>query len=275
MKPTVIRISLLLALIVTATAGCDSQPANEDTPPALISQEAFQLQTDLFGASSGKTLAKLNFAAAALRVWPVSVILQANLIVPAVVTAAALEDEPELIDGTWVWSSDVVAQGNGLAGATALNFRLEGRPVADGVDWSMMITASEPLNGQVYDAFELYTAHTSPGGLTGSWQLYYRIDGERRNVLNAAFTQSDSDEKSLTFSIPESADEHAGDWVRYEVEGDDRRFVWQQIEPDLTHDVRWNATSKTGSITASNYNGGTTLCWDAELEDSACAENGG
>ena len=258
--------SLLLLSAAIMFAGCDSQSSDENDPPQLMPAEAFSLQTDIFAPSNGKTQAKINFASAALRVWPVSVLLQAHLLIPAVVTAAALEAEPELVDGTWIWAT--TAEVN----ARLLTFSLTGDPVDDGVDWSLSISTDGPDGGQDFDEFTLLTGYTSPGGLTGSWQLYYPINGQRRNVLNAEYELRSDDDRELTFSIPETADDHAGDWVRYAVDGSMHSFEWHQSTLSIDHLVVWNADTKEGGILASNHNGGAPACWDAQLEDAPCLE---
>lgn len=257
-------ITLCIALLSLAVAGCDSTSAGEDAPPTPPPTEAFSLQTDLFQTDANKTTTRTNFSAAALRVWPVSVIISANLIVPVAVTAAALQDEPEVVDGTWVWSTTTNVDGQ------LVEFTLAGRPDGEQVDWSMRITTSEPVLGQVYDDFELYTAQTNFDGQEGAWQLFYRIDGERRNVLNADFEVLADDTKELTYSIPE-AQPNGGDSVLYATQGDDRRFLWQQVTESLDHDVEWDAVTRVGSISATNYNDGQRSCWDANLDDVACS----
>ena len=264
MKRHSLIIALLLVTAAVFNSGCDSQSSGEGDPPRLIPPEAFSIQTDLFSPSNAKTQAKLNFAAAALRVWPVSIILQANLLIPAAVTDAALDAEAVLEDGVWVWSTTSVINSN------PITFTLSGDPVDDGVDWSMRITADQPINGQDFDSFELFTAHTSPGGLAGSWQLYYPVGGESRNVLNADYELRSDDDRELTFSIPESADQHAGDWVRYAVDGTTHTFEWHQVGEALEHHVAWDAESKEGYIEATNHNNGIIACWDSQLEDTPC-----
>ena len=266
MKLRITISSLCLLLAGLTTSGCDSQSADDSTPPALIPPEAFSVQTEVFAPAANKALAKLNFAAAALRVWPVSAILHAHLLIPAAVTGAALQDTPELVDGVWIWSTSTAVASH------PVTFTLTGDPAADGVHWSLHISSEEPLDGADFDGFELFTAHASPGGLTGTWQLYYPIDGERRNVLNAEYVLTSDDEKEITFSIPHGAQENAGDRVRYAAGGSARTFDWHQEGASLDHAVTWDQDSKAGSIVATNYNGGAAGCWDAQLEDVACAD---
>ena len=64
--------------------------------------------------------------------------------------------------------------------------------------------------------------------------------------------------------------EMGSDSVRYEKEGDTRRFLWQQVVEALNHDVAWDVATRAGSIVGTNYNGGEIACWDADPEDAAC-----
>lgn len=231
----------------------------------MIPEAAFTLQADLFQTEDGsKTMTRVHFTAGALRVWPVSVIINANLVVPVLVTAAALQDaEPEFRNGAWEWTTTTAIDNQTVA------FTLRGNPDGSQVDWSMNITASDPIFGQTYDDFELYTAQTDTRSQTGSWQLYYRINGTRQNVLNADFEVFSDDEVAITYSIP-AAQPNGGTSVLYAVDGDARRFFWDQVTEGFQHDVEWNATSHIGSITATNHNDGEQGCWDENLDDVDC-----
>lgn len=257
------HLAILLTFALT-WAGCDS--AGEDTPgpaPEPLSAEAFTLQADLFNTGTGKTAGqKAHFTAAALRVWPVSAILVANLVVPVAVTGAAVQTAPVFEDGHWTWTNTTTIDRKNYT------FTLQATPVASGIDWSMFITAESSQTGPAYDHFELYTAHTTLTGESGTWHLFYPLEGERIPVLDAEFDLGGT-EKVFTFSIP-PGQEHAGDSVRYESTGDDRRFLWQQVAEALSHDVAWNALTRAGSIVATNYNGGDKACWDENLEDADC-----
>lgn len=264
-----IKAGMLLFALVGSTliAGCDSSNNDGGTPPAVLSARVFSLQTDLFAPAAKDAQLKSNFLAAAFRVWPVSVIIGANLIVPAAVTGAALEDTPEFIDGAWEWATTATVEGSDV------EFALSARPSGSTIDWSMRISGTDPEGGETYDGFELYTATTTVGEQAGTWNLYYRIAGVRANVLTADFDVNESDDTAtVTYRVPATAAEHAGDSVQYESDGDTRRFIWNQVAEALTHDVEWSAATGEGSIEATNYNGGVKGCWDASLEDVACSQ---
>lgn len=260
------RYALCFCVFALVLAGCDSASDDDDaTPPALIPAEAFSLQTDLFRQDGiPKTAVGLHFAAAALRVWPVSLIVGANLIIPVAVTGAALQADPERNGNTWTWASTTVVNGQDVTFALAATVQ------GAAVRWSARVSLSD--GQQTLDDFELYTALTDLASQTGSWQLYYRIDGERRNVLNADFSVSGEMESTITYSIPASAERNAGDAVRYEVEGAERVFFWTQVDEGQDHLVTWDAATRTGSITATNYNDGQKACWDENLDDDACSD---
>ena len=257
------RYSLCIALLGLLLAGCDSTGDPESTPPPVIPAEAFSLQTNLFNQNDGgKTSAGTHFTAAALRVWPVSVIISANLIIPVAVTAAALQAEPERDGVTWTWTSTTVANGR------EVTFSLAGTVQGPSIRWSMRVSYTDGT--LTLDNFELYTAVTNLDSRTGQWQLFYLIDGERRNVLNADFAVPDETQARIVYSIPNTAERNAGDSVAYEVDGDERVFDWQQVEEALNHLVIWNAATQIGSITATNYNNGDKACWDENLDNVAC-----
>lgn len=257
------RAWLLLLLPFLLTTGCDS--ADDDTDqPEVINPEAFSMDTGVFDVVGKQASMGPNYTAALLRVLPVTILLEANLFIPQAVTAAALQADPIVEDGTWIWASTTTIDGR------SATFRLTGTPDGREIDWSMRVTTTDPGTGEVYNDFELYTAETTLDGQEGTWQLYYRLDGVRTNVLNAEFDVGSASEKTLTFRVPDTAESNAGDSVRYGAEGNERSFFWTQVANALTHDIVWDAATKAGSITATDYKDGAKSCWDTQLNDVAC-----
>ncbi len=109
-------------------------------------------------------------------------------------------------------------------------------------------------------------------GGQGTFQLFYYLNGTSQHVLDIEYEIDTDTVRSIVFSIPETAAQHAGDSVRYQENGDERLFVWQQVAEALTHTVTWNATTHEGSIQATNYNNGEIACWDSAFEDAVCSE---
>lgn len=271
---TAARSAFAVCLLSLTLAACDSADPdlNADAAPPVITPEAFDLSGALFPEARGRSAASAqvgeNFVNAALRVGGVTTIVGAHLVIPKAVTAAALAVDPVVEDGTWIWANTIrISQSD-------VTFRLAGTPAgppdATAVDWSMRITTSDPVDGEVYDDFELYTAETALDGTSGTWQLYYRLDGERTRVLDADFDAESEDAKSLIFSVPEGVGEAGGDSVAYEAASDARLFDWDQASEGNTHLIEWDAATGAGSITATNYNGSERACWNAEFDDVPC-----
>lgn len=252
---------LLCALVLFA--GCDSV-SNEKVAPNLLPSDAFAMQADLFANSgAGKAAAGTHFAAAALTVWPVSAVIQASLVIPALVTAAAVHaGEPRLKDGAFQWTSTTQAEGH------PVSFTLGANPTSDYIDWSMQVQYTDPETQQEED-FVLFTARTNPNTKSGSWSLFYPMDGVRTNVLDAEYEITDEDTKQIVFSVPSDL-EHGGDSVTYSRDGTTRTFVWDQVSTGETHTISWDATTHAGWIQATGYNGGEKACWDAQLNDVDC-----
>lgn len=253
-------------VLVFAVAGCDSAGTFEDDPPPPLPPEAFTLETDIFeDAPAGKASAEYeHFVNAALRVWPVSLVLKTSLLIPYTLTAAALQAEPQLTGGAWVWSSQI-ATGDGPA-----VFSLSARPEGDRLEWQMRVSYTDGATGVRHEDFVLYTAETRPNDDSGSWDLFYPVDGTRTHALEADFEVHGEDDKEITFRVPLTAREHAGSLVRYAEEDGEHRFFWREADADREHLVTWNPVTKTGSITATNYNGGARACWDASLRNADC-----
>lgn len=246
--------------------GCDSaDPGTNDGPPALIAADAFDFsEADFPQVQSRGMQAGDNFTNAAFRVGAVNLAVGLHLLIPHLSTQAALAAEPVIESGTWVWSNTVRINEDDVT------FALAGTPDGDGVDWSMRISAADPVSGEVFDGFELYTAQTAFDGRSGAWQLYYKVEGERVQVLDADFDADGEAQRRLAFHVPTGFGENGGDAVIYERDGNDRSFDWMQVAEGFEHAIEWEAVSHTGSITATNYNGGERACWDADLEDVPC-----
>lgn len=258
-------------VLLLAAAGCDSVVDPDVRPSETFSAEAFQMQTELFEeeASAAQSLEAAgeefaHFTEAATRVGVVSTVVKVHLILPALATKAALQAEPVREGDSWIWSTTV-------EGDEEFTVTLTGTPSGEQVDWSMRVSST----GEELEDFELYTAETARDRESGSWELYYPIDGERRSVLAADFTIEGESKKQITFRKPESAENAAGDFVQYAVDdGAVRSFLWTQVEEDREHLVEWNAQTKAGALTATNYNDGERACWNADLENAACADLG-
>src|SRR5690606_15130819 len=126
------------------------------------------------------------------------------------------------------------------------------------------------LNSESYDAFELYDATTTLDGKSGTWRLYYKIDGVRTEVLDAEFDVTSEAVREITFIVPETIPDAGSSTVHYAADGDARLFDWHQEPEDFDHLIEWDEETKAGSITATNYLDGERYCWDENLEDVAC-----
>ncbi len=253
-------VCLLAVSFVFASCDSNSSDSFENEAPALIDAEAFSMDTSLFG-SPGKEQAGANFTAAALRVWPVSTIISANLILPALITSAAVQTDPTYDDG-WVWETNITADGKDVG------FRLTATPGPAGVDWNMTVSYSDGI--VTIDDLLLYSAQSALNGKSGTWRLFYPIDGQTVNVLTADFEVTDADTKRIVFSVTGGPYENVGDSVEYSRDGDTRSFDWSQSSESKSHLITWDALTKAGSITATDYNDGAQACWNENFEDVGC-----
>lgn len=279
--PTMVRrTTSLLALLVglavlgVGLTGCDSSDPARDDAPRVIDPAAFQTDIESFGTASTSNLeskAGSNFTRSALTVGLVSVVIEANLVIPQAMTAAALNEDPMVDDGTWIWESTTTYTGADGTEKTA-TFRLEGTPDGESVDWEMYVSSTEGPNGNALENFVLYTATTAFDGSNGTWELFYPVEGQRVNVLDAEFTADSESSKSVTFSVPAGIGEGGGDAVRYTTQDVQRSFAYNRNEPAENIVIEWNAETKAGSIQATDYNNGQRACWGPapELANVPC-----
>lgn len=258
---------ILMVVAVLALAACDTNNAtSEAEAPTLIPEAAFAFDADLGNTSSSRSAsgnAGLNFFTGAARVGIVSLVVKANLILPAAMTGAATSVDPIVSDGVWVWSSTRPVNG------TDATFRLEGTPDGSFIDWNLRVTTANPATGDALDDFVLYTARTSLDGKTGTWRLYYRINGERTEVLSADYDVSGT-AKELRFTVENDNDDNVGSTVLYQTEDGTNTFDWLQKPQDIRTLVEWDEATGAGFIEADDYKGGERSCWNASGDDVAC-----
>lgn len=254
---------LLVAIAVLALAACDTANTDPtDEAPAPLPAAAFSFDADLNQSSSARSAAGLHFFTAATRVGIVSFAIKANLVLPAVMTGAATSVDPVVEDGTWIWSSTRPVDG------TDATFRLEGTPSGSSIDWQLRVTTASPATGDELDDFVLYTATTSLDGKTGSWRLYYRIEGQRTEVVRADYDITD-DANELTFTAVNESDIQ-GSTVLYRTEGDTNTFDWVKEPGSVRTLVEWSESTGVGFVEADDYNGGARACWNTSFDDAAC-----
>jgi len=256
-----------MVVAVLALAACDTNNGTSQAEaPTLIPEAAFAFGADLGDTSSGRSAssdAGLNFFTGAARVGIVSLVVKANLILPAVMTGAATSVDPIVSDGVWVWSATRPVNG------TDATFRLEGTPSGSSIDWNLRVTTANPATGDALDDFVLYTARTSLDGKTGSWRLYYRINGERTEVLSAEYDVSGTVEE-LRFTVENDNDDNVGSTVLYQTEDGTNTFDWLQKPQNIRTFVEWDEASGAGFIEADDYKGGVRSCWNTSGDDVAC-----
>ena len=254
---------LLLATSSLMLSACDL--ANTDTQaPDPISADVFSYNTNFFTSTASTKQVGPNYTNAALRVIPVSIVLGAHLVIPSLVTGAALQANPELEGNLWTWRSTATFNNQ------AIDFVLTANTRGLNTDWEMTVTYYDQGTDQIYDNHVLYTAQTRNNGSEGDWSLFYDINGTSQNVLNASFTRSSSSQKSLQFSIPQSATNNPGDSVVYDVVQSTRVFTWDQVSATSETVVVWDANTGEGTLIAPNSNGGEPACWDANKDDTPC-----
>lgn len=252
---------MLVCTALLFASACDNA-STEDEAPSLLPAEAFELNTDIFD-STPKAAAGENFTAGAWRVGLISVAVKVHMIIPFVVTAAAVDADPVFQNGEWVWSNTA------NHGIQSINFSLFAEPVSPGHDWRMVVTYND--GGTVYQQWELYTGHTENLGTEGDWDLYYDVNGTRTNVLNATWDFNSETDRQVVLSVPVDAPTNPGDSVTYMIDGDMRFFEYTNAESGHVHQVEWNSETGEGSVLAPDFNNGEKACWDSLQDDTVCS----
>ncbi|MEK7729289.1 MAG: hypothetical protein AAB354_12820 [candidate division KSB1 bacterium] len=264
-------VALMAAhLLLTA---CDKNPTGVDNKqqPTLPPQNSITLDLSAFNQALPKGQADanavgLNFITARLTVATINLGVASILAVPTATFVAALSQQPVLkADGKFHW---IVTVNDGpktfkadLAGwidEQAREAVFEMRISTTGV--------SPALNN-----FLWYEGRAQLDNKTGYWEIYDALrPANAIKVLRIDWQAPDQSNATLELTAIEQGVPTFGDKVTYNTNGAARSVTYKDVSDNVTVAIVWDATTKAGSITAPNYNGGNKACWDEQLNDVTC-----
>lgn len=275
MKRNSINQALGAALIAAHLfmTACDKNPADSDTPqqPALPPQSSITLDLGAFNQALAKgqadaTAVGQNFITARLTVAVINLSVATILAVPTATFAAALSQQPVLkADGKYHWIFVV------NDGAKSFQADLAGWidvPATEAV-FEMRITTTGVT--PALSNYLWYEGRAKLDNKTGYWEIYDALrPASAIKVLRIDWQAQDATHATLELAAVEPGVPTFGDKVTYNVNGASRSVIYKDASENSTVTIAWDETTKAGSISAPNYNGGNKACWDEKLDDVTC-----
>ena len=253
-----------LSFVLLLVAGCDSNDTQEGEAPGIPDPFIFNFFPDLF-LDNVNVVNGANFEAASARIDQINNNIGTTLLLPFTLTALSLQASPFQSNGNWVWQ-DVA-----FIAEQPHVFELIARPVDDTeTDWTMNVTGPDLLSGIQLTNFTLFTIRADTDQ-NGAWSLFF-IDpnGATQFAMSGMYAVVSDTEWNLQFNISQGFVSGAGDVITFTRSGTTLSYTWAQADPELTHELRWNVDTGSGSVISPVYNGGEESCWDSALNDTDC-----
>jgi len=205
-----------------------------------------------------------NFSRAAVTALVMKAVVEANLIIPKTLFAAASASDAELNDGDWEWSYSKNAGGN------SYGVRLVASRVNDStVEWNAYVT-----NSQLGLEDRLFFSGTSNNEATeGEW-TYYSLQSSQaeQEVSRINWSVNGTDDVDLELEILSDHNGYQGDTISYTFDGTVKHATYYDSSDDAAVEIELNVETMAGYIIAPNYNGGDQSCWNGDFQDVACSE---
>lgn len=253
----------ITGLMLASLNGCNSESTvgpTPDTAPPVPSAERMTFHFDYFQApAAAERSSKANFFNAYIRATVAGAVTQLLLVPPVTAFSLALHTVPSpQDDGSYLWVYTYVH------GAEEAQIRLRGKFISGNrVQWEMRV--SNTLDG--YENELWFTGETWADGDEGDLQ-FHDFEREGKPVVASLQWGHDADGDYLRF-VDEL--DHPGNSLEFREKGSLKSFEWTDAASgDESWYVRWNEADGTGSLRASDYNGGEPACWDSRQNDTVC-----
>lgn len=197
-----------------------------------------------------------NFANAWVRVKILQLYAGGVILIPAVVMAAALAQEPRQEGEAWIWT---VTAG----GATA---DLELRANLAGWDIDLYVTNAD------VERFLWIEGDFDVDLGAGTWRANdaNRAAGENA-VLEIAWNYLADNERSLVFTNVDQQSPDVGDVLSYTISGNTATVGFDDADnPEQIAQASWDNTTGVGDVEVPLYNNGERACWDTTFSNVAC-----
>jgi hypothetical protein len=272
------KISGILPILLISSifffSSCNSSSTGvEDTPPDLPPSAVLDSDFSLFTENdpgTGNQFQEVvtdnpysHFLNASARAAILNGTINANLLLPASILAAAQNVEPVINeDDQWEWTYSV--SGNSETFAVSLVGEEQNN---DQITWNVFISNSL-LN---LDNELLFEGVSSSGSRTGSWTVYQLTGfGISAPLIQVDWSFNNLSQYSRELEFLQIQGFPPIKSISAEKDDSEKRTVTRDENDDLRSEIVWNTESREGAITAPGYNSGNRSCWDSSFRNIEC-----
>ena len=265
-RNTTSALAVALLFAVFSLSACATQDGPELPPDGSMNMDmsAFSSSSKADAAGSHK-----HHNNAALRVGALNTRIALALVVPRLLFAAALSQQPIFEDDRWVWSFDAKHLGKPVNATLTGRFENNGRSGST-LELEMKVTCTHCATPT--DNFTWYTGTFELGKRKGHWQFFDpTIKQADQTFVRIDWEVTDATNKTLTFTNGRTdGHEDAGDVIAYKRAGDLIGVHVNDKSDALEYDAEANLADGTGWLKVPKYNGGQKSCWDNKKHDTTC-----
>jgi len=266
-------ILFVLGIIVLIVSCEDDKTTNpQDQAPTIPPQTSMIINFDEFpdtssiGAMDYQVVAKRNWSWAAghIAVW--NSVLTLTLAIPVAAFVEAFNHQPiKQSDGSWLWQYNITVQ------EALYTAKLNGKTVAEGVEWKMLLTKE----GE-YTDFEWFTGFSNLPASEGTWMLN-KDPNSPSAFLSIEWKRNTQEETAdVKYTLLSPALPQDGSYIFYGKTNEvplNRFYQIFKAESNNVIDIKWSYESYFGRVKDSIYFEDTNWhCWDDRLDDTDCLE---
>ena len=266
-------ILFVLGIIVLIVSCEDDKTTNpQDQAPTIPPQTSMIINFDEFpdtssiGAMDYQVVAKRNWSWAAghIAVW--NSVLTLTLAIPVAAFVEAFNHQPiKQSDGSWLWQYNITVQ------EALYTAKLNGKTVAEGVEWKMLLTKE----GE-YTDFEWFTGFSNLPASEGTWMLN-KDPNSPSAFLSIEWNRNTQEETAdVKYTLLSPALPQDGSYIFYGKTNEvplNRFYQIFKAESNNVIDIKWSYESYFGRVKDSIYFEDTNWhCWDDRLDDTDCLE---
>jgi len=260
----------IIELIVSCEDDKTTNP--QDQAPTIPPQTSMIINFDEFpdtssiGGMDYQVVAKRNWSWAAghIAVW--NSVLTLTLAIPVAAFVEAFNHQPiKQSDGSWLWQYNITVQ------EALYTAKLNGKTVAEGVEWKMLLTKE----GE-YTDFEWFTGFSNLPASEGTWMLN-KDPNSPSAFLSIEWKRNTQEETAdVKYTLLSPALPQDGSYIFYGKTNEvplNRFYQIFKAESNNVIDIKWSYESYFGRVKDSIYFEDTNWhCWDDRLDDTDCLE---
>jgi len=264
----VILITALIFLIGLASCEKNATEPPKDSPPPLPPAESMSLNFSFFNPSPGQSLpktsiSKSNFLAAAWRILVIRTTVTAAAIVPTMVFAAAISQQPVLLeDGKFHWIYTVQDSNDNFSADLAGWVDQQNSEIV----WEMYI--SSDTHSPKLDHFLWYQGRSKISNESGWWLFHDDKTADTLvDVLKIDWQVPDDDHSSLVLTNVNQAVSDYGDSLSYRKDVFENYLMLYDASKSQNNTIFWNSNTGAGYIEWYDYKNGARSYWDENHND--------